>query len=326
MEPQISVILCVFNAGTGASDPRSSRWLRESIESILRQTFTRFELIIVNDGSTDNTAEILSSFSDPRIRIITNERNQGLTVSLNRGLKEARGNLVARIDADDRAAPFRLQRQYEYLTAHPYTALVGSWAEYINEEGVPLRTRKTPALFMRLRYDLLFGNPFLHSSICFRKKEILRAGGYNPTFRHAQDYDLYERLAFEKNAVLENIPEPLIQYRTRAGSIVTNPKTQRIVRANTLRIIRRAIGRAVTLSDEDIELFFQAFIINQPERVLSVRDIFRALGILRRIHRAYCASWPDLCGTRVIRPAYRRRQILCLRKHAARLIRSRMRV
>jgi glycosyltransferase involved in cell wall biosynthesis len=124
--PKVSVVMSVYNG---------EKYLCEAIDSILNQTFENFEFLIVNDGSTDRTLEILQSYRDPRIKVINNERNIGLTASLNKGLKIAKGEYVARMDADDVSFPHRLEQQKAFLDRNPRVAMVGSWAEVIDESG-----------------------------------------------------------------------------------------------------------------------------------------------------------------------------------------------
>ena len=124
--PKISVLMCVYN---------DEDWLKNSIDSIVNQTFTDFEFVIVNDGSTDNSLEIINSYSDDRIRIINNEENLGLPKSLNRGLNLCKSELIARMDADDISMNNRLEKQYKYLKKNKEIALIGGQAEYIDSDG-----------------------------------------------------------------------------------------------------------------------------------------------------------------------------------------------
>ncbi len=124
--PKVTVLLPVYNG---------ARFLRQAIDSVLSQTWKDFELLVVNDGSTDGTAAILESYSDPRIRILSNVQNIGLTLSLNKGLQSARGEYIARIDADDIALPIRLEKQVSYLDQHPEVGLVATGVKVIDERG-----------------------------------------------------------------------------------------------------------------------------------------------------------------------------------------------
>ncbi|MCP8319033.1 MAG: glycosyltransferase, partial [Candidatus Methylarchaceae archaeon HK01B] len=131
--PKITILMSVYNG---------EKYLREAIDSILNQTFKDFEFLIINDGSTDRTVEILRSYHDSRIKIITNEKNMGLTKSLNKGLKIARSEYVARMDADDISYPRRLEVQYEYMKKNPDVGIVGSWNDVIDDKGNTIDYRK----------------------------------------------------------------------------------------------------------------------------------------------------------------------------------------
>ena len=169
------------------------KYLREAIESILNQTFTDFEFIIVNDGSTDDSLEIIQSYNDERIKIINNEKNIGLTKSLNKALKAARGEYIARQDADDISLPNRFEEQVKYFEEHPETALLGTNNYFIDEKGKIVGKRivlAKPGI-----KDLFEENHFNHGSTMFKKEVIDKLGGYNELIKYSQDYELWLRIA-----------------------------------------------------------------------------------------------------------------------------------
>ena len=184
--PTISVIMSVFNEGT------RERFLREAIESILNQTFADFEFLIVNDGSTDSSLEIIQSYQDKRIRVINNEENIGLTRSLNKAIRQARGEYIARQDADDISLPNRFEEQIKYFEEHPGVALLGTSVYRIDEQGKVLGRIIVPAKPGR---SLLRENQFNHGSTMFKREAVKRLGGYNELLRYSQDYELWVRLA-----------------------------------------------------------------------------------------------------------------------------------
>jgi glycosyltransferase involved in cell wall biosynthesis len=209
MTPKISVILPVFNAQT---------YLRESIESILSQSFTNFELIIINDGSTDQSLNIIKSYTDERIKLI-NQANAGLPISLNRAIAIAKGQYLARQDADDISLPSRLAEQAAYLDAHPTCALLGSWANILMDNSPTDRALQHPHLNGDIALKLLFFNCFVHSSVMIRKSALEKSGLY-PEEREKfppEDYDLWLRIS--KDFEVANIPRALLQYRELANSI-----------------------------------------------------------------------------------------------------------
>jgi GT2 family glycosyltransferase len=200
--PRISVILPVFNA---------ARFLGDSIRSVLDQTFLDFELIIINDGSTDASADIISRFSDPRI-ISLSQPNMGLAATLNKGVSMARGELIARQDNDDISLPLRLQSQFVRMIREPSLVLLGTAATIIDEAGKPTgRYHDHPTEPAELKYRLLFDNPFVHSSVIFRKPAFLKAGGYSTDEGIFEDYELWTKLA--DTGRVANLEGRLLQYR-----------------------------------------------------------------------------------------------------------------
>ncbi len=187
------------------------RFLKEALDSIGSQEFEDFELMVLDDGSTDRTAEILPSSKDARLRVLPQSR-AGLTRSLIRGLSAARGEYVARQDADDLSLPQRLKKQAAFLDAHPEVALVGSGVTAIAASGQILRDYIYPSEHERLVAELeRLLTPLPHTTIFFRRRAVLECGGYRALFEKAKDYDLHLRLV-EKHR-LASIPEPLCRLR-----------------------------------------------------------------------------------------------------------------
>ena len=207
--PQVSVVLSVRN---GAGD------LPRAVASILQQTFTEFELIAIDNGSTDGTGEILDSLSDPRVRVV-HQKNMGLAGALNRGIGLARGQYIARQDHDDLALPSRLARQVAFMQASPRCALLGTRAEIRTGDRPGFRFHDHPTDDAALRFELLFDNPFVHSSVMLRKSAVEAAGGYStdPTRQPPEDYELWSRLA--RQWEVANLPERLTVYRETPGSM-----------------------------------------------------------------------------------------------------------
>ena len=179
--PKVSVILSVFNGGVN---------LKDSITSVLNQTLNDFEFIIVNDGSTDNSLEIINSFNDPRITVI-NQVNQGLTKSLNKAIKLSKSNYLARIDADDISMPKRLELQFKYLNSNKDTVLLGTRG-IIVEDGN--QTISPYYDFSEISKIIRFKNPLIHSSVMIRKSAFEKIGFYDDNFKSSQDYDAWNRL------------------------------------------------------------------------------------------------------------------------------------
>lgn len=206
--PKVSVLMSVYN---------SSRFIIESVESILGQTFKDFEFIIVNDCSTDNSLNIIKKYAkqDKRIVLIKNKKNIGLTKSLNKGLKIARGKYIARIDADDISLPNRLQTQYQFLEENPDIFLAGSGAIIIDSKGKEIGKYEPITCEEKLKKVLETKNAIYHSTIMFRNE---KNNFYREKFYYAQDYDFYLRILLEKKRLINN-PDILIKYRISSQSI-----------------------------------------------------------------------------------------------------------
>jgi glycosyltransferase involved in cell wall biosynthesis len=225
--PRVSVLMTIFNAGS---------YLQPAIESLLAQSYKDFELIIVDDSSTDGSATVAEGFEDPRIRLIRNAANQGQTACLNQGLALARGEFIARQDQDDLSHPDRLKKQTQFLDDHPEIALLGANAEEIDGNGRPLGRTDLPRQTLAIRWGNLFFNSFLHSAVIFRT-QVIRGefGGYDAT-SWCQDYSLFSRVA--RRHAVANLAEPLISLRVHPESMMRSPtsrlevETDRILREN----------------------------------------------------------------------------------------------
>lgn len=207
-QPFVSVLLAVYNG---------ERFLRCALDSIFGQTFSDFELVVVDDASTDRTPSILSDYTDPRLVRVANSENVGQTRSLNRGLRIARGEQIARHDADDVSHPDRLRLQVKAMRAHPNLALLGTAYERIDRGGRVLEKVSPPTSNEDLQIRLEEGNIFCHGSVMMRRDLVEKVGGYNEYFSVTQDYDLWLRLA--EHGELANLPQALYQFRFDGASV-----------------------------------------------------------------------------------------------------------
>ena len=233
--PELSVLLPVYN---GAS------YLREAIESILGQTYTDFELIIIDDGSTDDSLTILEEFVDSRIRVFS-QTNRGLAASLNRAIGLAQGRYVARQDQDDLSLPQRLEKQIHFLDEHPPAGMVGTWARILAGSAETGRVHRHPSDNATLKFALMFDNPFVHSSMMIRKSVFDSVGVYttDPSRQPPEDYELWSRVARVYDVA--NIPEVLHIYREVPKSMSrdgANPFLDRLVNISAENIAR-VLGR-----------------------------------------------------------------------------------
>jgi glycosyltransferase involved in cell wall biosynthesis len=221
--PRVSVVMSVYN---GAA------YLKAAIDSILAQTFADFECIIIDDGSTDTTKKIIRSYADSRIRLVE-QTNHGLVFSLNQGLKLARADLIARMDADDISLPERLTHQVAFLDAHPDHVLVGCGLSFIDAQGHELYPSPLLVNDPEIRLEMLVRCPFAHGSVMYRHEPALQAGGYRQAAWPAEDYDLWHRLsAFGKFANLDSI---LFQYREHAAGISQSNQAIQVAQTATVR-------------------------------------------------------------------------------------------
>jgi glycosyltransferase involved in cell wall biosynthesis len=185
------------------------KYVKEAIESILAQTYRDFEFIIIDDCSTDGTSKLLSlcAKKDKRIRLLRNEENLGLTKSLNKGLKLARGELIARMDGDDTSAPDRFEKEVRFLDEHPEISLVGTWTEIVDKDGNRISGNTYPTAHEEIKRNMVRRSQICHASIVFRKSVIKAVGPYDETFRSAQDYEIFPRIMTKFRVA--NIPERL---------------------------------------------------------------------------------------------------------------------
>lgn len=206
----ISVVMSVYNG---------EKYLETAIASILSQTVSDFEFIIIDDGSKDGTREILSRHSarDGRLKVISCE-NRGIAISLNDGLSVAQGSLIARMDADDIALPERFARQVAYLEAHPDCGLIGGQILYTDPDNRPLMTSTHPANHEAVMATMMGGSASLaHPTVMFRRAVALEIGGYSNDFLHAEDVDFF--LRFGERARLANLPDCVLRYRQHWKSV-----------------------------------------------------------------------------------------------------------
>jgi glycosyltransferase involved in cell wall biosynthesis len=212
-DPKVTVLMPAYNAG---------KYIGEAIASVLDQSFADFELLIVNDGSTDETVEVIRSFTDPRIALI-NQENKGIAAALNAGLVGARAPYIARFDADDICYPHRLKTQYEFITDYPEYSVIGSGADYVDAGGHYIFTHH-PAGHLneeiqQLKYSVC---PFIHSSVFYKKEVILNNGGYNEHAYTYEDHFLWANIL--KNEKACNLSQALIKVRLNPESVTIDEK------------------------------------------------------------------------------------------------------
>jgi glycosyltransferase involved in cell wall biosynthesis len=210
-QPVVTVLMSAFN---------DAAFLSEAVESILRQTFGNFEFLVIDDGSTDGSARLLAAVRDPRMRVVRNEEHLGLTRSLKTGVELARGQYIARMDADDVALPERLEKQVALLMKRPEIGILGSACYIIDQVGREVGLLQMPEDDLQIHWTSLLANPFAHPTIMFRRDVLIsRNLNYDEAFQTTQDYDLWMRML--RYTCGANLGEPLMRYRTH-GDRVTN--------------------------------------------------------------------------------------------------------
>lgn len=281
----VSFVLPFFN-GAG--------YLRQAIDSVLAQSFADLELIAVDDGSTDDSAAIVAGYSDPRI-VLLRQENHGLPATLNRGIAHARGRYVARQDHDDVSLPDRVAKQVAFLDAHPDIAMVGTWAAILDASGQATRFHRHPCDPATLKFELLFDNPFVHSSVMIRRSVLDEVGGYatDRSRRFPEDYELWSRIA--RRRPVANIPEVLLLYREVAGSLSRSgdsPFARHVVAISTDNIAR-ALGRP---SDARELRDLAEAMHGVPGGIRLTTPFSRLLGLLARLAADDGANPPPLAG------------------------------
>ena len=247
----VSVVMAVRNG---------EEYLREAIDSILGQTMTDFEFIVIDDGSTDRTTEILESYDDSRLRVLT-QTGRGLAPSLNAGIRQARASLIARMDADDISEPSRLERQSAFLFANDDHVLIGYDALVISEDGERLHRAQMVTGNTEIENSLdKLVNPFFHGAVMFRRDAVIECGLYDElvaqhvakTVGRAKAVlefeDILLWLRLRRFGLMANLPESLYRYRLRANSVSRIPRAWRRTRTRVLR----QYASTLTLTPDDV--------------------------------------------------------------------------
>jgi len=293
--PKISVILPVYNG---------SAYICESIDSILKQHFADFELIIVNDASSDNCKELINQYTDSRINYIEHAKNEGLVAALNTGILLARGKYIARMDQDDISMPNRLQLQFDFMEKNENCVLLGTQIQIL--DGI-----KSSKMFCGsedLKSSLLFGTSFAHPSVMMRASVLRRSElFYEERFKHAEDYGLWTLLAL--HGAIENLPDICLKYRkhhSQYTKVFSNEMIQasRYIRNNYLK----ACG--VSMGENDLETLNM---IAEKSANIADESVIEKIGCFLERLSTICAGsrfnadslkkvsyiqWRQLCGER----------------------------
>jgi len=255
---KVSVIVPVFNG---------DRWLIQSLESLFSQTLRGFEIILIDDGSQDNTPKILSKIKDSRLKVISFRRNKGIVHALNAGIKVARGKYIARHDIDDLSKHLRLEKQFDFLESHPNVHILATRAELIDEEDNSLEG--VEATFLEkfnnaivtqsdIKRALPLVNPIFHGSVMMRKDALKKAGGYNLDYQFVEDYELWLRMIDEFN--FHKLGERLYVYRSHQDQ-VRNQKAK-FLQLMTIKIKLNYLQRKFFDNRRNLKIFIQGTGVN----------------------------------------------------------------
>ncbi|WP_413533358.1 glycosyltransferase family 2 protein [Empedobacter brevis] len=264
MEPEISVILPAYNA---------SKYINEAIDSILIQSFKNFELIVINDGSIDETEEIVKSYTDSRIRYILNESNLGLIDTLNKGINLSKGKYIARMDADDISEYNRLELQYNFLENNDEYIICSSSRLEFSDNITDNHKSYLPESDLQIRVYSIFSTPFTHPSVMFRKNIFINNGlYYSHEFKYAEDYELWVRsLQYGKGF---NFNTPLLRYRNTPNSQTSVGESNIDLRKKVISSIQLKalkLNTDIVLLEKDIN-FLYILSLSQKIRTIDFNE------------------------------------------------------
>jgi glycosyltransferase involved in cell wall biosynthesis len=246
--PLVTVLMPMYNA---------ERHLHEAIDSILHQTLTDFEFLIIDDASTDKSIEIINSYTDSRIRLIRNEKNLGISATLNKGIEIASTELIARMDADDISYPTRLQKQYDFFQSNPDFALLSTSTRVVSPDNKPIRIDKFDSEYYY--YNLNFICWMYHSTIMYKRSVVIDVGKY--AVPYSEDFDLFWQIS--RKYKIYNLREVLLDYRESDESLSTNTKREEYENSQHKQVLRNIhyyTGSNYHLTYDEIECFRHDFI------------------------------------------------------------------
>ena len=300
LKPLVSVLMPVYNG---------ELFLSDALDSILNQSYSDFELILIDDGSTDKTTEILHQFAkiDKRIKVFRNYYNLGLTKSLNSGLAKCKGEFIARHDADDLSEPERFACQVDFLNNHPDHGVIGTAVTRIERQGCEIDQPNIIGGNNRIQIYLERVNPFVHGSIMMRKSVLDMVDGYRNCFYYSQDYDLWLRLS--RITFLENLSKRLYKFRVHTEGVSSKKhyvqiqyaalaslfaKQRKTKGEDSYKILERDFSGDIDtfLEKKDIKREINSLIgrilFNYGEREGAYRSFLSAHGIINKLYSLVC--------------------------------------
>jgi glycosyltransferase involved in cell wall biosynthesis len=317
--PAVSVVTSVHDG---------ERYLAAALDSVLGQTFADFELVVVDDGSTDSSPEILADYAagDKRV-IVLQQENAGLARALNRGVASARSPLIARLDADDIALPRRLEVQLAYLDENPGVGLVGGAVKFVDADDREFAATQYPLADAEIREAFTETTPFVHSAITMRRTAFEEAGGYRPAFPHAEDLDLWLRIA--AGWQLANLPDAVVRYRIHPGQSTVTELEQQSLSALGARIAWRARASGRPDPFEHTELVDRSAVVaaGATEEEITGELVRLSVWLAKTIDRSgrddLAAEVFDLAAARAASASGSRELVALVRRERAKRLRER---
>jgi glycosyltransferase involved in cell wall biosynthesis len=272
--PAVSVLMPAYNA---------EKHIADAIGSILSQTFADFELIIINDGSTDRTTTILETFAAADSRITTDQQeNCGLVASLNRGCRLAKGKYIARMDADDVSLPTRFAKQFDFLEKNSGVGIVGTWIQDMDSNGRLGPVWPLPVSPAVIRWFLMFGNCIAHPTVMARRDVLERLGYYRQDVLHVEDYDLWMRAVAVTN--FANIPEVLVKYRVNEDGVSGRNLSDQQRQAALLKCAMISDLADPKFSPEEVRMRLQT---TEADYVTTLPEVRKSVDLLLNVYDAY---------------------------------------
>jgi glycosyltransferase involved in cell wall biosynthesis len=269
--PKVSVLMTCYNAAST---------IEESVSSIIAQTFSDWELVVVDNFSTDNSLTVVKNLNDDRIRIFALDKNHGRTPALSIALENAHAEFVAILDADDISSQDRLQQQFDFLTNNPNILVVGSWYRNIDQHGNLINEVRTPTTSVDVMRRMASDNPIVNSSAMFRKQSAQLVGGYNQKFLYAQDFALW--LALASIGELAILPKFLTDIRRVTSSLSSISSNSLILVADNYELYRQAqkLPGLSLLNNLSGKRTVGLYGLLYAWRLLQARKLIRAMGLL----------------------------------------------